>query len=114
MSAEVPYYDDLPKYQILVFGERDDPAAYYLTVEKGVPAYYSAVKIKRAWQINFARERINFTRNEIELMKDWELNVDWEKSLIVDKAINFYGQKQQSRLEKNLAAFKKQSKKGND
>lgn len=47
-------------------------------------------------------------------MKDWELNVNWEKSLIVDKAINFYGQKQQSRLEKNLAAFKKQGKKGND
>lgn len=44
-------------------------------------------------------------------MKDWELNADWEKSLIVDKAINFYGQKQQSRLEKNLAAFKKQGKK---
>ena len=93
MSAEVPYYDDLPKYQNLVFGVGEDPAAYYLTVEKGVPAYYSAVEIKRAWQINFARERINFTRNEIELMKDWELNADWEKSLIVDKAINFYGQK---------------------
>lgn len=30
MSAEVPYYDDSPKYQILVFGERDDPAAYFL------------------------------------------------------------------------------------
>lgn len=26
--------------------------------------------------------------------------MDWEKSLIVDKAINFYGQKQQLRLEK--------------
>ena len=82
--------------------------------KRGPQPTISAVEIKRAWQINFARERINFTRNEIELMKDWELNVNWEKSLIVDKTINFYGQKQQSRLEKNLAAFKKQGKKGND
>lgn len=35
MLVEVPYYDDSPKYQILVFGERDDPAAYFLRQKKG-------------------------------------------------------------------------------
>lgn len=92
---------------MLVFGEPENPGAYYLTVEKAAPAYYSAIGIKPYWQIDFNRERINFTATEIELMKNWELNLNWETCVLLDETVGRHRLDQQVTPEAKPIKFKK-------
>lgn len=109
MTEKLPRYrNSLPKYQVVIMGEPNRPESFFLTARKSAPVYYNGIGIKQAYAINWQEERINFTDDEIQLMKGWDIALNWKRCLVIDTTIHSGGRPNEvSELEHNLAGFDK-------
>lgn len=83
------YRHELAKYQVVASGKANDPYAEYLVTSKHSPVFYYSLAIKQAFQIDWDNERVNFTEAEISQMRDWDLDIDWQRSVHIDQQVHY-------------------------